>query len=276
MKLINLKGRIGNNLFQYALYFTLKNKCKTPVLVYGWDEGFQKYFEKVSWVDSFYFRKIIHRLITFFPKKTYSQYDFEPLIDVKKGIENNIVLDGYFQSLLFFENYEDVIRKNIKIKTKYLAEFNERYGKLYQENKILAIHCRLGDYINWGNESLGGKNLVLPISYYKNALKNIEDIESHKIVLITDDKELAKERFDFLEGIEVFSESEIIDFQLIKNATSIIISNSTFSWWAAFLSNTASQILAPEFFVGFKIKKDFPEGIYDNTNFKIVSFEYEK
>ena len=30
------------------------------------------------------------------------------------------------------------------------------------------------------------------------------------------------------------------------------------------------------FFVGFKIKKDFPEGIYDNTNFKIVSFEYEK
>lgn len=275
MKFINLKGRIGNNLFQYALYFTLKNKYKISVFVYGWDEGFQKYFEKVSSIDSFYFRKIIHKLIKVFPKKTYSQYDFEPLKDVKKGIEKNVVLDGYFQSLSFFEGYEDLIKKNIKIKPKHLVDFDEKFGKLYQENKILAIHCRLGDYINWGNDSLGGKNLVLPISYYKNAIGKIKNIESYKIVLITDDQESAKERFSFLEGIEVFSESEIIDFQLIKNASAIIISNSTFSWWAAFLSNTASKILAPEFFVGFKIKKDFPEGIYDNTNFEIVSFEYK-
>lgn len=275
MKFIKLKGRIGNNLFQYAVYLTLKKKYKTPVFVYGWDPGFQKYFEKISAKDSKYVRKIIHRLKGLFPKKIYSQYDFEPIQDVKKGIEQNIFLEGYFQSLIFFEGYEDVIKQQLKIKAKYKAEFEEKYGKLFEENKILAIHCRLGDYVNWGNASLGGKNLVLPIAYYKNAIKKFDNLDSYKIIVVTDDREMATRRFGFLDNIDFFSESEIIDFQLLMNASALIISNSTFSWWAAYLSKTASRILAPEFFVGFKIKKDFPEGIYDYTNFETVSFHYQ-
>lgn len=274
MKFINLKGRIGNNLFQYALYITLKEKYNTSVFLYGWDPGFQKYFEKISKKDSPYLRKLIHRLIKYFPEKTYTQNDFEPLSMVKKGINNKTILNGYFQSLSLFEGSENTIKNNIKIKSQYISEFEQKFGKLYSQNKILAIHSRMGDYINWGNESLGGKNLVLPISYYKAALNRIENLDTYKIIIITDDKKLAQKRFGFLEKTDFFSESEILDFQLIKNASAIIISNSTFSWWAAYLSKTTEKILAPEFFVGFKIKKDFPEGIYNHTNFEIISFDY--
>lgn len=273
MKFIKLKGRIGNNLFQYALYYKLKKKYNISVFVYGWNPDFEKYFEKVNWIDSFYFRKLIHKAIKFFPNKTFTQYDFQPLAQIDKEIENNLVLDGYFQSAQFFEGYEDLIKNNFKIKKKYIKEFEKRFAKLYKENKILVINYRLGDYVNWGNDSLGGKNLVLPLDYYKNALAKIADIDSFKIILVTDEKQVAKEHFSFIQNIEVFSEGAIIDFQLIKNSHTIIIANSTFSWWAAYLSRTAKRILAPEFFVGFKIKKDFPEGIYNNTNFEIVCFD---
>lgn len=273
MKFIKLKGRIGNNLFQYALYYKLKKKYNISVFVYGWNPDFEKYFEKVNWIDSFYFRKLVHKAIKFFPNKTFTQYDFQPLAQIDKEIENNLVLDGYFQSAQFFEGYEDLIKNNFKIKKKYIKEFEKRFAKLYKENKILVINYRLGDYVNWGNDSLGGKNLVLPLDYYKNALAKIADIDSFKIILVTDEKQVAKEHFSFIQNIEVFSEGAIIDFQLIKNSHTIIIANSTFSWWAAYLSRTAKRILAPEFFVGFKIKKDFPEGIYNNTNFEIVCFD---
>ena len=274
MKFINLKGRIGNNLFQYAVYFALKKKYKTSIFLYGWNPDFLKYFEKIGWLDSFYFRKIIHKAIKLFPNKTLTQQDFQPLQEINALIPKNVVLDGYFQSTLFFEGYEDLVKKNIKIKKKYITQFEERFSKLFRENKILVINYRLGDYVNWGNNSLGGKNLVLPLNYYKNAIKKIENIDQYKVLLVTDDKKTAKEHFSFLTNIEVYSEGPITDFQLIKNANAIIIANSTFSWWAAYLSNSATKILAPEYFVGFKIKKDFPEGIYHNTNFEIVSFEY--
>lgn len=273
MKIINLKGRLGNNLFQYALYISLK-KTNRNVFVYGWDPGFQKYFEKIPASDSILLRKIINKSIKLFCKRKLTQYDFQPVIDVMNGIKKNTVLDGYFQSLSFFKNSENEIKNQIRIKEKYISEFDDKFGTFYTKNKILSIHCRLGDYVSWGNESLGGKNLVLPITYYKNALKKIKDIHSYKIYIITDDKTIARDRFSFLENIEVYSENEIIDFQLLKNSSAIIISNSTFSWWAAYLSTTAKFILAPEFFVGFKIKKDFPEGIYEKTNFEIIPFDY--
>lgn len=272
MIFIKLQGRLGNNLFQYALLIALKRQYKIPVFVYGWDPGFQKYFKKIYFWDSSYLRKIIHRLLPYLKYSFLKQVDFQPIDEIKEKITDPIILEGYFQSIYFFENYISEIRDKFVIKSRFIKDFNQKYGRLFFENKILAIHCRLGDYINWGNDSLGGKNLTLPIDYYKNAIKEIKDIETYKIVVVTDEIITAKEKLNFLEHAEFISDIEINDFQLMLNADAVIISNSTFSWWAAYLNKKSNIKIAPEFFVGFKIKKDFPEKIYFKTPFKIVSF----
>lgn len=271
MKIIKLNGRLGNNLFHYALYLHLKKNNFSPILLFGSDASYQKYFEKICHFDYPILRKIINKIYKFIPEKyIFNQIDFQPNSEIVNAISDKIFLDGYFQSTYFFHYSIDSIKKKIKIKQQYIDEFNTKYGRLYSQNKILAIHCRLGDYVNWGNESLGGKDMTLPMSYFKNALNEITNLESYKIHIISDDINAIKEKFKFLKNANYFNESEIIDFQLISNADKIIISNSTFAWWAAFLSNKVKTVLAPEFFVGFKINKEFPEGIYKDTNFNIV------
>lgn len=180
---------------------------------------------------------------------------------VKKKFRNNIIYDGYFQSEDFFENVVNTVKKNFIIKKKFIHLFEQKYYSTFKENKILAIHCRIGDYVNWGNDRLGGKNLVLPKNYFINAYNQITDIENYKVIIVTDDIENATDFFDFIKIKSIVSENEIIDFQIILNADKIIISNSTFSWWAAYLNKKNPIVYAPEYFVGFKIKKEFPIGI---------------
>jgi hypothetical protein len=116
---------------------------------------------------------------------------------------------------------------------------------------------------------LGGVNLVLPQSYFINACNRIKDIDSYKIIVVTDDKKNACKIFSFLKNKMIISESEIIDFQIIQNSDTVIIANSTFSWWAAFLNKKNPQVCAPEYFVGFKIRKELPEGIIPDNFIKV-------
>ena len=132
----------------------------------------------------------------------------------------------------------------------------------------MAIHFRFGDYLTYGNETLGGTNIVLPEQYYLNAINHIKNISEYKVVVVTDDVDNFGERLSIIKDKIIVSESEIMDFQILLNADLLIISNSTFSWWAAYLNKKQPKVFAPEFWMGFKVKKEFP--------FAIVPDKFEK
>ena len=79
-------------------------------------------------------------------------------------------------------------------------------------------------------------------SFFENLLKTIK---YDKIVLCTDTFD--DSFFDFLREMPNLVEarfSALEQFMLIKSANKIIITPSTFCWWAAFLSN-ATEIYYP-------------------------------
>jgi hypothetical protein len=114
------------------------------------------------------------------------------------------------------------------------------------DKKNIVAHIRLGDYKVYGKNG----NILHP-DYYLNILKREK---YDKLFIVTDEPEW-KEYFDYFNGInyEIISDTNNAvrlpnktaqDFYYLMKFDRIIIGNSSFSWWAAFLSN-ASKIYTP-------------------------------
>ena len=66
-----------------------------------------------------------------------------------------------------------------------------------------------------------------------------------KFVVITDDPQFANSYMPF--HIPCFHDEIGFDFYVINKSKWVILSNSTFGWWAAWLNNNAKLILAPKY-----------------------------
>jgi hypothetical protein len=103
----------------------------------------------------------------------------------------------------------------------------------------VGIHLRLADY----HEIPG---LVKEPSVYFGVL---DKLEASEIILVTDDPSdpylrAFRERYRHL---RVVSGSAKSDFELLMSMSTLVVSNSTFSWWAAYLGG-ASRVFVPRDF----------------------------
>ena len=85
-------------------------------------------------------------------------------------------------------------------------------------------------------------------------------------LIITDDIETCNKMFPDIESI---SNDMITDFKLLYYAIYSIISNSTFSWWAACLSNK-SIVIAPNHW----LNHNKPERGFYPVDIKSLKFKY--
>jgi hypothetical protein len=167
---------------------------------------------------------------------------------------------GYFQSETYFSDSFKEIKTAFQLKKHLLNRFIDI--KTQFDNKpFLVVHVRLRDYKTFGPEYLNGPDMTLPYTYYRNILNDI-NIDKYNLVFTSDDiSEVEKEFSDYKSAF--FSHyDKMIDFQFIKNAQVNIISHSTFAWWAAWLNEESNKkIYVPKYFLGFKIKQEYPLNI---------------
>lgn len=287
------RGQLGNQMFQYAFAYTLARKLHTFFVVIKMDAKDQLFYFKLNDGNKenslsalsrtlYRLKLVIHSrlytLLTTFVSflcsrrfKRYNEDNWQNPELQKPEFGDNHIYHGYFQSKAYFESNTESIRKLFTIKDQYIALFQSKYGNVFNTNKTLVIHMRYKDYLTAGEEKLGGINLSLPMSYYKNCLELIENIESYKIFILSDDMELAKKNIHLPKA--TFSQNEeIVDFQMIRHADVAIIANSTFAWWASWLNDKPDKMVyAPKHWLGFKVKKEFPYGIVPNE-FHAIDF----
>lgn len=120
---------------------------------------------------------------------------------------------------------------------------------------------RRGDYLSNQYEYLNICNL----NYYKKAFSYLEDKllngkkeerDKIKILVFSDDIKWCKNNFNFLKDFNVVyidwnkGKSSYKDMQLMSECNYNIISNSTFSWWGAYLNNYDDKIvIAPKYWL---------------------------
>ena len=137
-----------------------------------------------------------------------------------------IVLDGFFQRYEYYRPYRERIRREwLRIDAPLPAD--SRAGDL-------AVHVRLGDYVT-------SHRSLLPFAHYESILRRARH---DRLVICTDDPEDPfLDRFAPYHPV-IRRAAELDDFRFLSSARRIALSQSSFSWWAAFLSR-AEEIYFP-------------------------------
>lgn len=236
---VNYKGRLGNNLFQYSLGRIISKEL-----------DFKLSADPIPGFDETY-KEILGKDCSF---NTSKQHLEKHIIDLKSIIQNKsdrkIILNGYFQRYEYYEKYSDEIKKWLYFKNQYKQLSND-----------LVVHIRRDDYITHG--------YTLTFESYK---KMIESVSFNKIYITTDSpNDVFLKKFDAYNPV-IVNNSCIEDFKFISSFNKIIISQSSYSWWAAFLSN-ATEIIFPvtDFGIWGEISRpDIDLKIVDESRYKYI------
>ncbi len=255
---VKFQGRLGNQLFQY--YFLLYLKSRDKRRMYFFPNPHHAYLARyfdLGWYHNLtlgsklysIFMRVIPRLLSF--KEVYVHNFVSPR---EVNVQNFSIYNGYFQSDYYIKRVPSP--KPLLIKTKFTEQFQNKFGKVFSENKTVVVHVRRTDYLSYGK-----RDISLPIGYFKSQLYAIENLDSYRVFFVSDDMEFLKKEFPARPNFEFSSNSEIIDFQLIMNADVAIISNSTFAWWAAWFSPKDNLVIAPQNWIGFRVGREHPRGV---------------
>lgn len=129
------------------------------------------------------------------------------------------------------------------------------------EGNSIAVHVRRGDFFT----KVAAKHGVLDVDYFFRGVEKLSE-EGDKVYLFSDDPQWCRERFGDL-GFEkiigqAHSESPLDHLILMSKAKKFLLSNSSFSWWSAWLSNVDGRnIIRPELWVlgdEIQAKKIYP------------------
>ena len=255
--IIPFMGGLGNQLFQYAAgvymrkislrdpkyslsgFSSSKNTPRSFMLGDLLSENDKATHGRLGLA----FFKLLSFIIPSFWVAEKSLDDF-PLERVRK---NSIVLLGYFQR----HKYVDAVSTDL---IKSLSQSNV-FSPLFSSpaNNDIAVHIRFGDYLaNLETRSFHGLSAM---SYYVEAVRFLQSSHNYdKIVIYSDNQQKAFADFTYeygLGGLPVSAStgtSEYDDLAKISSSKGIVISNSTFSWWAAWIGTQLHEcnVVAPK------------------------------
>lgn len=143
-------------------------------------------------------------------------------------LKDSTKVDGLLQGEDYFKDFRDIIRENW-LKTELLE----------LPDNLCVVNFRGGEYA-------GVHRFFLRQKYWEDALMNMLVVKNDmKFVVVTDDVPLASSFFNRY-GIPVTHNMEN-DYKMIQSANYLILSNSSFAFYPAWLNNRAKAIIAPRF-----------------------------
>ena len=165
---------------------------------------------------------------------------------------------GFFQSEKFF-NRESFLQ-NVKLKKVFLERAYSFLKVLPNNSTKVFIHVRRGDYLTEIYEGVRGINL--PMDYYVKAINIVKNkINNPYFVIMSDDYNFVSEAFKDLENKVISKENYAVDLAVMASCDGGIISNSSYSWWGAFLLHNKNMVIMPKYWYGWKNKKQSHQGI---------------
>jgi hypothetical protein len=255
-------GRLGNQLFQYAALKGLAIKNGYDVKIP--DPQTMSWHGQVCLLDKFNIQcdyltqEDANKLQNLYEEPNWQKYDLNFF-----NTPDNTTIDGYYQSLFYFEHISEQIKKELTPKKEYIdAAITEiNFLKEHLQCEIVSVHVRRGD--NMTNGQTGLIQAFDPGGMYEtyfNEAKKVFEGKNVKFLVFTGGQRFNEDNKvdvdwcrNFFKGDEfLFSEGnqQIDDFSLIMNCDHNILSHaSSFGWWAAYVNPNSNKIVvAPKYY----------------------------
>jgi hypothetical protein len=247
--IVKLNHGLGNKLFKLIHVLIFGEEYNRKVIVYN---SLSKHEQKEEYKLFDFFPKI-KNVISLINDKEYELYSnkYKALIDEEicyaKLDSDPIVLKGYMMIRYYLLN-EEWRKWIINILTPINIEKLPGISK-----PSIGIHIRVGDYLNFKGNKLSA--LYFPLykpEYYLDIIKNYPN---HTIYFFTDTGKnfinnhivpKIKNQYNFI------SNNALEDLILLSKCDILILSASTFSYWAGYLSS--GEIYCPKYFLYTKLR----------------------
>jgi hypothetical protein len=259
---VKIKCGLGNQLFQYAAGRALAEKFATELHCYTdfYDQsGIKKHEQFIlpRFVPKMIKRtgfpaelplsqKITNRLPYFRNVNLYKTNSLAYESSFQK-LSKTTYLDGWFTSFKYFDTFSSLIKRELQLPEELIE--NSPWENLARNENSIGIHVRRGDYVVPPHNRC---YYELTPNYYHAAINYIAKNKNNQctsILIFSDDISWCKANLHIPQASFVEhtgTDAVLKDFELLSRCNHQIISNSTFAWWAAYLSKRPnSRVIAP-------------------------------
>ena len=250
-----LRGQgIGNQLFCYV---TARSIAHTRGLDFGikdtgWS-GDKRYNQSgFYWFDLDWGQEVPDGLDVYYEKEVRKKlntchHDMTVGCDVRgydqglMDVPDNTIIFGNMQDEKYFDHNKELVKEWLKVKEEY-----DTYE--YMDDDVCVLNYRGGEYV-------GFHELYLTRQYWLNAMENMTKINPNmKFVTITDDVKASQA---MLPEIPAYHFTVDKDYAIIKNSKHVILSNSSFPFFAVYTSDTIENIIAPKYWARHNVSDGY-------------------
>lgn len=259
--IVNLYGGLGNQMFGYAFCLYMQKQdsqrrwwtdayaCRSSNVHNGYElnkifigidassELSEENHQKLSQISDKHKINIKERHLS--KVQTFTSSD-----------KSLTIYNGCWQCYSYVEACGDELRQQFQFDETQLDEKNKRLLEVISNRCTVSVHIRRGDYLKGNNEWLYGG--ICTTAYYQAAMLQLEAMLPEKpyYLFFSDEPDWVKEYFNL-------PNSEIIDWNrkeeswqdlcLMAACRHHIITNSSFSWWGAWLGQHEDTLtIAPD------------------------------
>jgi len=265
----NLTGNFGNHMWYYTICRLVAEKNN-----YEWGINPNPTHDYYNGMNQFYFFEIdFGNEVKVIGKneRGLNKYDgiFNEYYDIHKehiyngdsclinmydenvwNVQDNTMIHLISQS----ENYLLERRADIlnwfQLKTEYRISYEQKLNELgiNLDENLCVINFRGGEYKNV-------LNLIPNQQYWSNSIKTMLSINPDmKFIIVSDDPICAK---NFVGNYPCYHFDIGFDFFLVNNSKYLIIANSSFSWWSAWLNTSSKLTIAPIYWAKHNVSNGY-------------------
>ena len=262
----HLIGGLGNQMFQYAAGYALSRRLNAPLKFDISDFSNYKLHNGLELVKVFNcpfecasqqaIEAVLgrHTNIKFLDRIQFLAYTrlypkhilvdrYRP--EDKLKINFPLYMRGYWQNERYFKDYSQDIRKIFSFRSEMNDQNLSTLEKILQGNSI-SMHVRRGDYIT--NPKAAAELGLTPLSFFRSAISYMtRKVASPRFFVFSDDIDWARSNLNAGWPIEYIENNHgpfsFSDMQLMSQCRHHIITNSSFSWWGAWLNPDPEKVV---------------------------------